>query len=114
MPAQYIPDGYTRERLLEGGGPPVRILYRPMLAEERRRLNREIVRRSARGDSALAGAVERMVSAVAERVVDWDLCNAGRPVEISSESVAALEPALFEQVCSIVMTFDDEGPSAKN
>jgi hypothetical protein len=55
------------------------------------------------------------VAAVAAQLVDWDLGDgAGRPLEIHPDTVAALEPDLFEQICSAVTTFDDEGSSAKN
>lgn len=117
MPAPNLPDGYTREKLLDDSDrrPAVGILYRPMLSAEGRRLNRETVRRSAGGSAGRDAAAERVVAAVAARLVDWDLCDgAGRPLEIDSATVAALEPHRFEQICSAVTTFDDEGSSAKN
>jgi hypothetical protein len=117
MPCPFLRDGYTREKLLEesGGRPPVRILYRPLLAAERRRLNHDTVRRSASGNAGLDVAAERVVAAVAAQLVDWDVCDAaGRPLDIHPKTLAALDTDLFEQVCSTVTTFDDEGPSAKN
>jgi len=116
MPAPFLPDGYTRENLLEesGGRPPVRILSRPLLAAQRRQLNRETVRLSARGNAGLEAAAERVVAAVAARLVDWDVCDAaGRPLDIHPKTLAALDPDLFEELCTTVTTFDDEGSSAK-
>jgi len=116
MPAKYLPDGYTREGQIESaGGRSAHIAWRPMLAAERRRLNLQTVRLSARGPAGADEAARRVVAAVAGQLVDWDLANAtGQPIEISPASLAALEPALFESIYSTVTTFGDEEASAKN
>ena len=117
MPSPFLPDGYTRETLIGAadGHPEVWIAWRPMLAEERRRLNRQTVRLSARGRSGQEAAAGLVASAVASRLVEWDVSDgAGRPIEISSAAVMELHPALFERICSTVTTFDDEETTAKN
>ncbi len=117
MPATFLPDGYTRERQIgdtDGRG-ALHIAWRPMLAAERRRLNLQTVRLSARGPQGAEAAAQLAVAAVATRLVEWDLTDAaGRPIEITPASVAALEPRLFEQLYSTVTAFDDEEGSAKN
>jgi hypothetical protein len=117
MPATFLPDGYTREQQINpaDGQPPIHIAWRPMLAAQRRRLNLQTVRLSSRGSAGLEHAARRAVAAVAGQLVDWDLVDAaGRSVEISPASLAALEPCLFEKIYSTVTTFADEEASAKN
>jgi hypothetical protein len=117
MPATYLPDGYTREKQIDAadGQRAIHIAWRPMLASQRRRLNLQTVRLSGRGTTGLGEAARRAVAAVAGQLVNWDLADAaGRPVEISPASLAALEPGLFERIYSTVTTFADEEASAKN
>jgi hypothetical protein len=111
-----IDDGYTREHFIDlADRPALRVLYRPMLAAERRRLALQTVRLGARGKAGREAASRLVVSAIAARLVEWDLADAcGAPIEITPESVAALEPGLFEAIHSMVTRFDDEGTSAKN
>jgi hypothetical protein len=111
-----IDDGYTREQLLDVVGlPALQILYRPMLASERRRLARQTVRLAGRGKAGREAAARLVVSAIASRLFEWDLPDAdGAPIEINADSLARLDPALFEAIHSTVTSFDDEGTSAKN
>jgi hypothetical protein len=117
MAATYLPDGYTRERQIgetEGRG-GLHIAWRPMLAAERRRLNLQTVRLGARGPARVEAAARLAVAAVTARLVEWDLTDVtGRLIEITPDSVAALDPGLFEELYSAVTTFDDEETSAKN
>src|SRR5260370_660815 len=109
-------DGYPREHFTDlAERPALRILYRPMLSAERRRLALQTVRLGAHGKAGREAASQLVVSAIAARLVEWDLTDAkGAPIEITPESVAALEPLLFEAIHSTVTRFDDEGTSAKN
>jgi len=117
MPATFLPDGYTREKQIDtaDGQRSIHIAWRPLLADQRRRLNWQTVRLSSRGPAGRDEAARRAVAAVAGQLVDWDLADAtGRPVEISPAALAALEPELFEPIYSTVTTFADEEASAKN
>jgi hypothetical protein len=111
-----IDDGYTREHFIDiADRPALRVLYRPMLAAERRRLALQTVRLGAHGKAGREAAAQLVVSAIAARLVEWDLTDAeGAPIEITPESLAALDPGLFEAIHSTITRFDDEGPSAKN
>jgi hypothetical protein len=115
--AAFIDDGYTREQLLPATTerPAVHFEYRPMLAAERRRLSRQTVRLGACGPGGAEAAASLAIAALAARLVSWDVMDdEGRPLEISAETIAALEPGLFEQVYSAVTHFDDEEATAKN
>ena len=117
MPATFLDDGYTRELLLPATAarPAVHIEYRPMLAAERRRLSLQMVRLGARGPGGAEAAANLAIAALAARLVSWDLVDGdGVPVEISAETIAGLEPGLFEQIYSTVTRFDDEEANAKN
>jgi|SRR6516162_9617071 hypothetical protein len=113
---KFIDDGYTREQFIDvAEGPALRILYRPMLAAERRRLALQTVRLAGRGNAGRQAAARLVVSAIAARLVEWDLAGAdGMPIEIHGDAVAALDPPVFEAIHSTVTRFDDEGASAKN
>jgi hypothetical protein len=117
MPATHIADGYTRESLIPAGDshPETCIVYRPMLAAERRRLALQTVRLSSHGPDGREAAARLVAAALAARLVSWDLFDhRGRLLEITAETLAGLEPDLFESIHTIVARFDDEEESAKN
>ena len=110
MPSAFIDDGYTRDELIAAARrhPEVRIVYRPMLAPERRRLTLQTVRLNARGEGGIDAASQLVIAAVAAKLVSWDLADsAGQPREICPATVGALEPNLFEKIYSAVAGFDD-------
>jgi hypothetical protein len=110
MPAAYIDDGYTRDELIAAARwhPEVQIVYRPMLAPERRRLTLQTVRLNARGEGGIDAASQLVIAAVAARLVSWDLLDsAGSLREICPATVGALEPNLFEKIYAAVAGFDD-------
>jgi hypothetical protein len=117
MPATHLPDGYTRESLIPAGDshPETCIVYRPMLAAERRRLALQTVRLNSHGPDGCHAAAQLMAAALAARLVSWDLFDSrGGLVEITPTAVASLDPALFESIHKMVARFDDEERSAKN
>src|SRR5579872_88339 len=110
MPAAYIDDGYTRDDVIAATNrhPQVHITYRPMLAAERRRLTLQTVRLSAQGETGIDAATQLVVSALAARLVQWNVIDtSGKVLAISPETVAGLEPNLFEKVYAAVAGFDD-------
>ena len=111
-------DEYGGKRvLLDGLRPGEKIVVDGAfhLNNERRRLALQTVRLSARGEGGIDAAAQLVVAAVAARLVSWDMCDAaGKPLAISPETVAALDPGLFENIYSAVAAFDDEEASAKN
>jgi hypothetical protein len=109
MPAAFIDDGYTRDEIIEAAQwhPAVRIVYRPMLALERRRLTLQTVRLNTRGPGGIDVASKLVIAAVAARLVSWDLADSpGILREICPETVASLEPNLFEKIYAAVAGFD--------
>ena len=117
MPATYLPDGYTRESLIPAGDshPTTCIVYRPMLAAERRRLALQTVRLNRHGPDGHQAAAHLVAAALAARIVSWDLFDdSGGLLEVTAAAVAGLDPALFETIHNIVVRFDDEERSAKN
>ncbi len=120
MPTAFIPDGYTRDEIIPATPrhPEVQIVYRPMLAPERRRLTLQTVRLNARGPEGMDAASQLVIAAVAAKLVSWDLLDAaGSLCEICPATVGALEPNLFEKIYAAVAGFDDaseEEANAKN
>ncbi len=117
MPSLHLPDGYTRESLIPAGDshPETCIVYRPMLAAERRRLALQTVRLNSHGPDGCQAAAQLVAAALAARLVSWDLFDdRGGLLEITPNAVAGLDPALFESIHTIVARFDDEERSAKN
>ena len=121
MPSAFIDDGYTRDEIIDATKrhPAVRIVYRPMLAPERRRLTLQTVRLNARGEGGIDAASQLVILAIAAKLVSWDLADsAGSLREICPATVGALEPNLFEKIYAAVAGFDDpaneEATNAKN
>jgi len=60
-------------------------------------------------------AVQVVCGVIADHLVEWDLVDrSGALVKITPETLAALEPELFERLYETLATFDDEETSAKN
>ena len=117
MPALHITDGYNRNAVIaaDESHPETAIVYRPMLAVERRRLALQTVRLGSHGRIGRQAAAQLVASALAARLVSWDLFDdRGRLLEITPQTVAELPPPLFESLHAIVTQFDDEEASAKN
>ena len=109
-PTAFIDDGYTRDEVIPAAKrhPDVQIVYRPMLAPERRRLTLQTVRLNTRGEGGIDAASHLVIAAVAAKLVSWDLVDAaGRLREICPATVGALEPNLFEKIYAAVAGFDD-------
>jgi hypothetical protein len=112
QPAAFIDDGYTRDDVIAAARwhPEVRIVYRPMLAPERRRLTLQTLRLHAQGEQGVNTASQLVIAAVAAKLVSWDLADsAGTLREICPATVGALEPNLFEKIYAAVAGFDDAG-----
>jgi hypothetical protein len=117
MPAIHIPDGYTLSSLIPAGNsyPETCIVYRPMLAAERRRLALQTVRLSSHGPDGSLAAARLVAAALAARLVSWDLFDdRGCLFDITAETLAGLDPALFESIHTIVGRFAEEEQSSKN
>jgi hypothetical protein len=109
MTTAFIDDGYTRDEIIAAARrhPEVRIVYRPMLSPERRRLTLQTVRLNARGEGGIDAASQLVIAAVAAKLVSWDLVDSsGNLREICPATVGALEPNLFEKIYAAVAGFD--------
>src|SRR5579872_1240292 len=110
MQTAFIDDGYTRDEVIAAARwhPEVRIVYRPMLAPERRRLTLQTVRLNAQGEQGINTASQLVIAALAAKLVSWDLADAdGQLREICPATVGALEPNLFEKIYAAIAGFDD-------
>jgi len=95
----FINDGYVRLGYIEEKArlhPAVRFQYRPMLADERD------VLLSAAQRLTPKQLAERINLALAKRIVEWDILDGERAVEITQENLGRIEPNLRDRLFWIV------------
>ena len=117
MPALALSDGYTREACFPStdSQPGLWLVYRPLLAVERRRLALQTVWLGSQGPAGLDAAARLMAAALAARIVSWDLLDpAGNLREITPAVLLELAPALFTWIHDTLVQFEDEEAASKN
>lgn len=100
----FIPDGYTREGFIKATEfhpeTSLRFEYRPMVPHERIRAQKRIT--DAKTDELGETEAHKLI---VSRVTSWDLSYEGRPIELTTENVARLEPHLSARLFQIVMGY---------
>ena len=117
MTTLFINDGYTRELLIPAGKAhgETWIVFRPLLAAERRRLALQTVRLHRHGEAGSTVAAQLVAASLARRIVSWELFDdQGSMLPITSATLLKLDRELFRQIYEGVAEFADEESSAKN
>jgi hypothetical protein len=109
MPA-FINDGYTQTANIDekpGVHEAVTIKFRPLTATER------IVHFDGDEKKSPAARAEKHAKMLASHIVEWDICDDGKSVEINAANVGRLTFDLFFRLVDIVAVAE-MGDDAKN
>ena len=104
MPA-YINDGYSITATIPAveDAPELEVEYRPMLGGEAQRYAIASLKAQDSGDiDRMESCESRLMKAIAEKVVKWDLSNGGKPVKPSADAMRRMHPAQFDKLYGLV------------